>query len=111
MKKKMNKYIQSGKDNPAPEYYDLMLRKKLKMEKTFQTTVYIKTKESSIVNMGTQWGLTEKDSIDKVMFQFNIYAKDSDFGAEDVFSIETKELNSSSINAILLSNPELIIET
>ena len=30
MKKKMNKYIQSGKDNKAPEYYDLMLRKKLK---------------------------------------------------------------------------------
>jgi len=34
MKKKMNKYIQSGKDNPAPEYYDLMLRKKLKKDKS-----------------------------------------------------------------------------
>mgnify|MGYP001223678650 CR=1 FL=1 len=32
MKKKMNKYIQSGKDNKAPEYYDLMLRKKLKKD-------------------------------------------------------------------------------
>ena len=30
----MNKYIQSGKDNKAPEYYDLMLRKKLKKDKS-----------------------------------------------------------------------------
>ncbi len=42
----MNKYIQSGKDNKAPEYYDLMLRKKLK--KIVTISDFIKGSKNSL---------------------------------------------------------------
>ena len=93
----MNKYIQSGKDNPAPEYYDLMLRKKLKMEKCFETTIFVKTANNDRVPMGTQWGLTEKESVNKAMFEFDTLSNNSEasdgFGAEDVVAIETTEIS------------------
>ena len=65
------------------------------MEKCFETTIFVKIATFGApdkVPMGTQWGLTEKESINKAMFEFDMYAKHSDFGVEDVVSIETIEI-------------------
>jgi hypothetical protein len=65
------------------------------MEKCFETTIFVKIAilgAPDKVPMGTQWGLTEKESVNKAMFEFDMYAKHSDFGVEDVVSIETIEI-------------------
>jgi len=62
------------------------------MEKSFQTTIFVKTTNNDKAPMGTQWGLTEKESVNKAMFEFDMYAKHSDFGVEDVVAIETTEI-------------------
>ena len=61
-------------------------------EKCFETTVYISTATDDKVEMGTQWGLTEQASIDKVMIEFNMYAARAEFSAEDIVAIETTEV-------------------
>ena len=64
----------------------------MEKEKCFESTVYISTATNDKVEMGTQWGLTEQESIDKVMIEFNMYAAHAEFSAEDIVAIETTEL-------------------
>ena len=64
----------------------------MEKEKCFESTVYISNANNDKVEMGTQWGLTEQESIDKVMIEFNMYSAHAEFGVEDIVAIETTEL-------------------
>ena len=64
----------------------------MEKEKCFESTVYISNANNDKVEMGTQWGLTEQESIDKVIIEFNMYSAHAEFGVEDIVAIETTEL-------------------
>jgi len=64
----------------------------MEKEKCFESTVYISNANNDKVEMGTQWGLTEQEAIEKVMIAVNMYSACAEVGVEDIVAIETTEL-------------------